>query len=130
MTEDKAEKNIKRLSTAQLYVLYVGAYYKLRRSSMGWWAVNHPRWGVTELRRIFSPATVKSLWGMGLLDGVPDEAISGKAPCVQPELWTNDRGKKLLDTINCDTGILFDITNDQLVVPGLEQEGSPSVAVH
>jgi hypothetical protein len=97
---------------------------------MGWWPLSHPRWGVTEPMQILHPSTIRSLWRLDLLDGIPDRAISGKVPRVQPEIWTSDKGKKLLDEIANDTGIFFDVTNDQLVVPGLEQDGSPSVMIH
>jgi hypothetical protein len=109
--------NVKRLSRAQHYALYLGAHYRLRRSSMGWWAENHPRWGVTEPVQIISPATIKSIWRLGLLDGIPDSTISGKTVRSEPELWTNDRGKKLLDEISRDTGIVFDLATDEFVVP-------------
>jgi len=32
---------LKALSDAQLYALDLAAQYKLQRSSMGWWAVDH-----------------------------------------------------------------------------------------
>jgi hypothetical protein len=97
---------------------------------MGWWPVSHPRWGVTEPMQILHPSTIKSLWRLDLLDGIPDRAIAGKTPGVQPEVWTSDKGKKLLEDISRDTGIIFDTTTDELIVPGFEQAGSPSVMVH
>jgi hypothetical protein len=67
--------------------------------------------------QIISPATIKSIWRLGLLDGIPDSTISGKTVRSEPELWTNDRGKKLLDEVSRDTGIVFDLATDEFVVP-------------
>ena len=55
------------ISRQQLFVLHVAANYKLRRSSMGWWADGHV--GANGVGRIHSPATVNSLLKKGLLEG-------------------------------------------------------------
>ena len=88
----------------------------------GWYPYNHPRWGVTEVMRIASPATIRSLHCRGLLDGASHGSI--------PELWTNERGIDLLEAIHHDTGIFYDVTTDTLVY--LEDHGSGygSIAVH
>ena len=73
-----------RLSYAQLLALHVAANYKLRRSSMGWWAEGH-HWGEHDGVRNHSPATIKSLVKMGLLDGntrgvkIALEGLDGKS---------------------------------------------------
>jgi hypothetical protein len=128
----KLEPNVRRLSHAQIYALHIGAHYRLHRSSMGWWAVDHPRWDVTEPVYIISPVTIKSLWRIGLLDGSPDEKILGHPihPGSSPELWTNDRGKNLLAWISSDTGIFFDLKTDQLIWPDCDEDHFSSVAIH
>ena len=132
--DKKPTSEISRLSQPQLYALYLGRHYKLRRSSIGWWVEDHLRWGVTEPVRIISPATIKSLWRMGVLDGTPDAKILDQTGLVtsQPELWTNDRGKDLLDQIRRDTGIFYDYESDQLIMPFDCDHGTdyPSVAIH
>lgn len=87
---------------------------------MGWWPENHPKWGVTDPVRISSPATIRSLWRMGLLDGTPDAHILGQTETatLTPEVWTNDRGKDLLRNILRDTGIFFDVSTDILIYRG------------
>jgi hypothetical protein len=77
--------------------------------------------------RIYSPATIKSLWKHGLLGANFDDA-RGVGPCSQANLvknldgarfehspevhelqvWTNMRGRMLLQEIQKDTGILPD----------------------
>lgn len=116
-----------RLSQAQFYALHVAANYKLKRSSMGWWADGHPRWGVTEFVVIFSPATIKSLWRMGLLEGTPDSEIlgTGKIDDVNEiGLWANKKGLELLREIKRDTGIYFNRETHQLVYP--EDDPTPN----
>ena len=90
-----------KLSHPQLYALHLASHYKLKRSSMGWWPESHPRWGVTEIMKIIAPATVRSLWRMGLLDGTPDEKVWDHQPpaYASPKLWTNVKGKMLLAEI-------------------------------
>src|SRR6476660_7321285 len=100
------------ISWQQLIVLHVAANYNLRRSSMGWWADGHvfPD-GVV---RIHSPATIKSLLKLGLLEGnAGGEALGlGKPGRIdEPQiamLWTSAKGRKLLDKINKETGLGFD----------------------
>jgi hypothetical protein len=58
-----------KLSPAQLYALDLASRYKLQRSSMGWWAVDHRGSALSDPVEILSPNTIKSLWRLGLLDG-------------------------------------------------------------
>jgi hypothetical protein len=88
---------------------------------MGWYPYNHPRWDLTEVMRIASPATIRSLHRRGLLDGTPDGSI--------PELWTNERGIDLLEAIRRDTGIFYDVTTDTLVYLNHHGGGCGSIAV-
>ena len=104
---------IRRLSPSQLHALHMGKHYKLRRSSMGWWPYNHPRQGVSKVVRIIRPATIKSLWKMGLLDGNYDRPTGIGSQGL--ELWTNEDGRRLLNEITHDTGIIFDPGTDELV---------------
>src|SRR5690242_19183906 len=93
-----------RLSYAQLLTLNAAAHYELRRCSMGWWADGH-QWREGEAVKIHSPATVKSLLKMGLLDGNPRgrkiavEGLDGKSPMKSPipRLWASEKGRKVLE---------------------------------
>ena len=69
---------------------------------------------------------------MGLLDGTPDAHILGQTGTVAltPEMWTNDRGKALLEHIRRDAGIVSDLDTDSLIYPGDEEAGSGSLALH
>src|SRR5690349_2166825 len=102
------------VSWPQLFVLHVAATYKLRRSSKGWWAdglVFADGFG-----RVNSPATVKSLLKKGLLEGnARGENIAlggwdGKSTMEPPipKVWASAKGRKLLDKITSETGIVFD----------------------
>jgi hypothetical protein len=108
---------VRRLSHPQPYNLHLASHYRLKRSSMGWWPENHLRWGVTEPVQISAPATISSLWRMGLLDGTPDAHILGQAGTVTltPEVWVKERGKDLLGDIYSHTGIFFDLDTDSLI---------------
>jgi hypothetical protein len=115
------------LSWQQLFVLHVAANYKLLRSRMGWWADRHVfADGVT---RIHSRATVKSLVKKRLLDGNPrGEAIAlggwdGKSTMEPPVpmLWTSEKGRRLLDKIEKETGLFFDKENYELIAPETEE---------
>ena len=99
---------------------------------MGWWPENHPKWGVTEPAEISSPATVRSLWRMGLLDGTPDAHILNQTgtATLTPEVWTNERGKALLADILRDTGTFFDVRTDILIYRGDDEAVFGSVSVH
>jgi hypothetical protein len=101
-----------KLSDAQLYALYVGKQFTLRRSSMGWWADGHPN--NIPVVRIMSPATIKSLWRMGLLDATPNLAT------LESEAHTSTQGVELLNQISQDTGISYDLSNDTIVYPDNE----------
>ena len=110
-----------KLSDAQITVLEVGAIHRLSRSSMGW-SVHDER----KVARIYSPATVKSLWKRGLIDANFDDA-RGFGPCHElrdvqnldgtrhahsPEVhmlsvWTNERGKDVLEQL----GFLPELAN-------------------
>ena len=123
---------VRKLSHPQLFNLHLANHYRLKRSAMGWWPENHPRWGGTEIMKISSPATIRSLWRMGLLDGTPDAHILGQTgtATLTPEVWTNDRGKTLLADILRDTGIFLDVSTDTLIYPGDDEADYGSVSVH
>jgi hypothetical protein len=120
------------LTHLQLYNLHLASHYRLRRSSMGWYPHDHPRWDLTEVMRITSPATIRSLQRRDLLDGTPDQMIQSYnfAHGSIPELWTNERGIDLLEVIRHDTGIFYDVTTDTLVYPDYRARGYGSIAVH
>src|SRR5437879_1248433 len=84
-----------RLSPSQLHALHMGKHYKLRRSSIGWWPYNHPTQGVSKLVRIIRPATIKSLWKMGLLDGSYDKRTGVGSEAL--ELWSKEGGRRRID---------------------------------
>lgn|SRR5262249_5696416 len=79
-----ARNQITSLSEHEIFALHVASHYKLRRSSMGWWAENHPRWDVSEPVVILRPVTIKALWRKGLLDGTPDFTILGARQPARP----------------------------------------------
>jgi hypothetical protein len=115
-----ARNQITSLSEDEIFALHVASHYKLKRSSMGWWAENHPRWDVSEPVGILHPVTIKALWRKGLLDGTPDFTILGanrNGVHRVPLLWTNERGKEILKEIERDTGIFYDTKTDRLVPP-------------
>jgi hypothetical protein len=116
MTTDDTKKRGMPLeiSDAQLYALHLGIHFKLKRSSMGWWADGHPR-NTQNSVRIISPATIKSLWRMGLLDGVHEQTVTA-------ELCTNERGRELLNQISQYTGIFYDLSKHDLVCLSLPQD--------
>lgn len=132
MTEIRLEQLPTALTHPQLYNLHLASHYRLRRSSMGWYPHKHPRWDLTGVMRITSPATIRSLYRKGLLDGTRGDGIQSYnfAHGSIPELWTNERGIDLLEAIHHDTGIFYDVTTDTLVY--LEDHGSGygSIAVH
>jgi len=92
--QNDSSKFPRSISWQQLLVLCVAANYNLRRSSMGWWADRHvfPD-GVV---RTHSPATMKSLLKLGLLEGnVGGEAL-GLGRIVEPPipmLWISAKGR-------------------------------------
>jgi hypothetical protein len=128
----RLDQLVRRLSHPQLYNLHLASHYRLKRSSMGWWPEDHPRRGVTEPVQISAPAPIRSLWRMGLLDGTPDAQLLGHAGLVTltPELWTNDKGRMLLDYIRRDVGIFFDPSSDCLIYPKNNEVSCGSLAVH
>jgi hypothetical protein len=107
-----------RLSYPQLLALHVAANYKLRRSSMGWWAEGH-HWGEHRGVANHSPATIKSLVKMGLLDGntrgvkIALEGLDGKSTMKPPipKLWASERARKVLE----GSGLVFDKEHCRLV---------------
>jgi hypothetical protein len=114
-TDDTIKRGMpSKLSDAQLYALHVGIHFKLKRSSMGWWADGHPS-NTHNSVRIISPATIKSLWRMGLLDGVHEQTVTA-------ELCTNERGRELLNQISQDTGLFYDRSKDTLVYPSAPED--------
>jgi hypothetical protein len=73
--------------------------------------------------KILSPQTINWLLKMRLLNGTPDGS--------NPELWTNERGRTVLEQIRCDTGIFFDVSSDQLIYPELNDvDSGESQAIH
>jgi hypothetical protein len=112
-----------RLSYPQLLALHVAANYKLRRSSMGWWAEGH-HWGEHRGVANHSPGTIKSLVKMGLLDGntrgvkIALEGLDGKSTMKSPipRLWASERGRKVLEQFNEGSGLVFDREHYRLVV--------------
>jgi hypothetical protein len=95
---------------------------------MGWWADGHV-WpdGVV---RIHSAATIRSLLKNGLLEGngrgkkiafVGWDGISTMETPI-PMLWTSPKGKKLLEKITNETGLVFDKENYQLVEPAIDED--------
>jgi hypothetical protein len=67
---------------------------------------------------------------MGLLDGTPDAHFLGHVgtATLTPELWTNDKGRMLLDYIRRDIGIFFDWTPSSLIYRDEDEAGSGSVS--
>ena len=108
------------ISWQQLLALHVAANYKLHRSQAGWTGYKWP-----DARKIYCPATIKSLLKSGLLEGnargeniamgIYDEKSLVEHPI--PVLWTSPKGKKLLDKINKETGITFKNENCELIGP-------------
>lgn len=102
----------KRLSRSQLEVLLLGSQQRLFRSSMGW---SPDLYTSREVVRVYSPATIRSLWQRGFLDSNFDDprGVGSAKECggVQnldgamhdhsaevPKLliWTSAAGKELL----------------------------------
>ena len=112
-----------RLSYPQLLTLNVAANYELRRCSMGWWADGH-HWREGEGVKNHSPATVKSLVKLGLLDGnargkkIALEGLDGKSTMKSPipRLWASEKGRKVLEEFNEGSGLVFDREHYRLVV--------------
>ncbi len=46
-----------------------------------------------------------------------------------PKVWTSAKGKKLLDRITGETGIVFDRENYRLVEPGTDDESADGVVL-
>jgi hypothetical protein len=119
--QNESNKYPKSLSFPQLLVLHVAAHFKMRRSSMGWWADGY-KWP-DHVVRIHSPSTIKSLLKCGLLEGNPrgenialgawDGRSTMDAPI--PAVWTSEKGKTLLAKIIEETGLVFDKHSYQLV---------------
>jgi len=105
-----------RLSGVQIDVLLLGANHKLDRSSMGWSYDDRLSW--SDPVRIYSPATIKSLWNRGLLVGNFDDArgvghvseladlenLDGARHEHSPEVlkfqvWTSKLGREVLKDI-------------------------------
>jgi hypothetical protein len=81
---------MRKLSSAQLYALDLACRYKLRRSSLGWWA--YDRGADIEALGYLKPVSVRSLWRAGLLDGNPDPTPPTTG---RPSLWANEIGRAL-----------------------------------
>ena len=86
---------------------------------MGWWADGHV-WpdGVV---RIHSPATIRSLLKTGLLEGMlaaESLGLGRRERIVEPPipmLWTSAKGRKLLEKITIETGLVFDKENYKII---------------
>jgi len=108
------------ISRQQLFVLYAAANYQLRPSQLGWCA---DRPGAYLDWIDHSQVTVRCLLKKGLLEGnargenLVLEGWDGKSMVEPPipKLWTSAKGKKLLDKITSETGIVFDRESYQLV---------------
>jgi hypothetical protein len=87
-------RRVMRLSVAQLHALEVAAQHRLYRSSMGWWNEDD------EAAGYFSPATIKSLWRKGLLDGTHDVKPGEGGPRGPHRLWANERGRAVLAALD------------------------------
>jgi hypothetical protein len=55
---ERPDELVRRLSHPQLYTFHLASNYRLKRSSMGWWPADHPRWAVTEPVQISARATI------------------------------------------------------------------------
>ncbi len=115
------------ISWQQLLALHVAANYKLRRSSMGWWADGHVFADGALI--VHSGVTIKSLLKKGLLEGNPRgeaialggwDGISTMEPPI-PMLWASEKGKKLLAKIAAETELVFDKEAYQVVEPGPDE---------
>jgi hypothetical protein len=69
---------------------------------------------------------------MGLRDGTPDAHILEQAGVLTatPQLWTNVRGKALLEHIRRDTGIFFDASTDCPIYPNYSDSTCGILSVH
>jgi hypothetical protein len=122
------------VSWQQLFMLHVAANYQLRRGSMGWRA-DGPAADLDWI--VHSKVTVRSLLKKGLLEGnargenIALEGWDGKSTTEPPipKLWTSAKGKKLLDKITSETGIVFDRENYQLVEPGTDDEPADGIGL-
>ena len=118
-------EDLQIISYQQLLVLHVAANYKLRRSSIGWWA-DGCKWP-DHVVRMHSPSTIKSLLKRGLLEGnsrgekVGMGDWNGTSTMETPMLWTGAKGRTLLDKITIETGLVFDKDSYQLVEPEPEE---------
>jgi hypothetical protein len=105
-----------RLSDVQVEVLLLGVHHKLDRSSMGWSYDDRVNW--SEPVRIYSPATIKTLWKRGLLvgnfndprgvgnlgdlaglqnlDGAVHENCVQSPKTPKFQVWTSEVGKQVL----------------------------------
>jgi hypothetical protein len=118
-------REVPRLSYSQFYNLHLANHYRLKRYSMGWYPVNHPRWGVTEPVRKSAPATIQCLLNMGLFDGTANARVVWKERTdgSAPEVWINELGKRVLDHIHENAGFYFDVATDQLELVPMVEEG-------
>ena len=108
-----------RLSDVRIEVLLLGVDHKLDRSSMGWSYEDRINW--SDPVRIYSPATIKSLWNRGLLvgnfndprgvgnlgelaelknlDGAVHEHCVRSPKTTKFQVWTSDLGKDILKEV-------------------------------
>ena len=118
-------EDLQIISYQQLLALHAAANYKLRRSSIGWWA-DGCKWP-DHVVRIHSSSTIKSLLKRGLLEGNSRGEKVGigdwneTSTMEMPMLWTGAKGRTLLDKITIETGLVFDKDSYQLVEPEPEE---------
>jgi hypothetical protein len=125
--QKEANEYPKSISYQQHLVLHVAANCKLRWCSKGWWADGDVF--ADDVVAIHSPATIKWLLKKGLLEGnARGKAFAlggrdGKSTIEPPipMLWTSAKGRKLLEKITNETGVVFDQENYKLVEPETEQ---------
>jgi len=61
-----------------------------------------------------APSIIKSLWKMGLLNGNYDKPTGRGYEGL--ELWTNEEGRRALNDIAQETGLIYDPRTDELVL--------------
>jgi hypothetical protein len=109
---------------SSFWFLHAAANYKLRRSHIGWRAVDYE--GPDNYVSTHSPFVIKSLLKRGLLEGNKRGEKVGLRrwyPSAEtPLLWTSAAGRALLTKIGIETGPVFDEVNDQLIEPGQKEE--------
>ena len=118
-------EDLQIISYQQLLVLHVAANYKLRSDSIGWWADGY-NWP-DHVVRMHSQCTIRLLVKRGLLEGKSRGEKVGMGDWSEtsttetPVLWTSAKGRRLLDKITNETGLVLDENSYQLVEPEPEE---------